>query len=60
MESDYMLEVRLIHEDGTCAVFTHIVSIYFDKDGIYMLLQGDNKGMFYPWHIFKSIKVVKK
>lgn len=56
-----MYEIRFIYKDGTCAVWSKIINIYIDTDGIYfMRLHENNHQHFISWkENLKDIKVVK-
>ena len=57
-----MFEIRFIYKDGTCAVWSRIINVYIDTDGIYFrILKEPNNQHFVSWNKnLKDIKVVKK
>lgn len=56
-----MFEIRFIYKDGTCAVWSNIIHIHIDTDGIYFYRTHEPKTHFVKWkENFKDIKVVKK
>lgn len=60
MESDNMLEVRLIINDGTCAVFKNVVGFQSDSVGSVIYTDDRPMGKIIKWDAIKAIKVVKK
>lgn len=57
-----MFEIRFIYKDGTCAVWSKIINIYIDTDGVYFgKLNEPNHKHFVSWSDkLKDVKVVKK
>lgn len=60
MESNNMLEVRLIINDGTCAVFQNVVGFQSNIEGSIIYTDDRPMGKLIKWDAIKAIKVVKK
>ena len=60
MESDNMLEVRLILKNGACAVFKDVIGIQSEKIGSIIYTDDRHMGKIIKWDEIKAIKVVKK
>lgn len=60
MESDNMLEVRLIMKDGTCAVFGHVVGFESYTSGFIIYNDDKHTGKIIKWDAIKAVKIVKK